>query len=408
MHKPNANPGGLCIGWRRWLLAACLAACLLPAGLSAASLDGLKSFIGPQDAALVTAPDGKVLLAANANRQMVPASTLKVLTALSALHYLGADFRFETDFFLDPDGNLVVRGSGDPLLLSEALTAIADALGGRLRRFNDLVLDPSYFQQPLRIPGVSVSRQPYDAPNGALCVNFNTVAFDTTKGRLVSAEPQTPLIPFAAARIRAAGLKKGRIILSGRNQENLLYAGHLIRHFLTAAGIQSSGAVRVGRVDPATHRLLYRYAATTPLSGVIANLLEYSNNFIANQLTVTIGATLSGPPGTLESGVAATREYARDVLGLNAFTLVEGSGISRQNRISAREMNRVLAAFEPFRSLMRQEGREFYKTGTLSGVRTRAGYIDSAKGGSYRFTVMINTPGRTTDKFMRGLLSRLD
>ncbi|HSM73945.1 MAG TPA: D-alanyl-D-alanine carboxypeptidase, partial [Desulfobacterales bacterium] len=157
-------PAGLWRSSRKWLLAACLAGLLLPPGLPAATLEGLKTLIGPEDAALVTAPDGRVLLAANADRQLVPASILKVLTALSALHYLGPDFRFETDFYLDPDDNLIVRGSGDPLLVSEVLTAITAALASRLERFNDLVLDAGFFAQPLRVPGVSTSPQPHDAP----------------------------------------------------------------------------------------------------------------------------------------------------------------------------------------------------------------------------------------------------
>ena len=401
-------PAGLWRSSRKWLLAACLAGLLLPPGLPAATLEGLKTLIGPEDAALVTAPDGRVLLAANADRQLVPASILKVLTALSALHYLGPDFRFETDFYLDPDDNLIVRGSGDPLLVSEVLTAITAALASRLERFNDLVLDAGFFAQPLRVPGVSTSPQPHDAPNGALCVNFNTVAFETVNGRLVSAEPQTPLIPFAAARIRASGLKRGRIVLSDQNQDHLRYAGHLIRHFLLAGGIQSHGAVRIGPAEPATRRLVYRHSAAHPLTGVIAELLEHSNNFIANQLTVVIGAASAGPPGTLAQGVQATRTYAADVLGLGDLKLAEGSGISRQNRISAREMDRVLTAFEPFRNLLRREGREYYKTGTLNGIRTRAGYIASAAGGCYRFALLINTPGRSTDRFMQRLLERLN
>jgi D-alanyl-D-alanine carboxypeptidase/D-alanyl-D-alanine-endopeptidase (penicillin-binding protein 4) len=136
--------------------------------------------------------------------------------------------------------------------------------------------------------------------------------------------------------------------------------------------------------------------------------LEHSNNFIANQLTVVIGAATAEPPGTLAKGVAATRAYAADVLGLDDLRLVEGSGISRQNRISAREMDQVLTAFEPFRSLLRREGREYYKTGTLNGIRTRAGYIASAAGGCYRFALLVNTPGRSTDRIMRGLHERLN
>ena len=68
-------------------------------------------------------------------------------------------------------------------------------------------------------------------------------------------------------------------------------------------------------------------------------------------------------------------------------------------------MEKILKTFEPYRSLMRHEGREFYKTGTLSGIHTRAGYIENAKGQLYRFAVLINTPGKSTRRIMHKLYS---
>jgi D-alanyl-D-alanine carboxypeptidase/D-alanyl-D-alanine-endopeptidase (penicillin-binding protein 4) len=57
---------------------------------------------------------------------------------------------------------------------------------------------------------------------------------------------------------------------------------------------------------------------------------------------------------------------------------------------------------------MRKKGREFYKTGTLHGVSTRAGYIADKNGGLYRYVVMINTPGKSTKPIMRKLLKILE
>ena len=70
-------------------------------------------------------------------------------------------------------------------------------------------------------------------------------------------------------------------------------------------------------------------------------------------------------------------------------------------------MLRVLDEFEPHHRLMRKKGREFYKTGTLYGVNTRAGYIADGNGGLYRYVVMINTPGKSTKPIMRKLLKIL-
>jgi D-alanyl-D-alanine carboxypeptidase/D-alanyl-D-alanine-endopeptidase (penicillin-binding protein 4) len=94
-------------------------------------------------------------------------------------------------------------------------------------------------------------------------------------------------------------------------------------------------------------------------------------------------------------------------LKINNFKIVEGSGISRENKISAHNLHIVLEAFAPHYNLMRREGRAFYKTGTLSGISTRAGYIENSKGGLYRFVVLINTPGKSADPILDILLKNL-
>ena len=183
----------------------------------------------------------------NADTLLIPASTLKLLTSLAALHYLGEDFRFKTEFYLDPDQNLVIKGYGDPLLISEELKEIAKTLATHISTYKDLVLDTSYFDEPLVIPGVTSSLQPYDSPNGALCVNFNTVFFKkNTTGKFVSAEPQTPLLPFVLPKIKASRLSQGRILLSSEDDECVQYAGHMFQYFLSENGAAGSGEIRVG------------------------------------------------------------------------------------------------------------------------------------------------------------------
>jgi len=151
-------------------------------GLNAETRDNFENLIGKHDAMLITAPDGKIIFSKNAEKTLIPASTLKIFTALVALHYLGPDYRFTTEFYLDSDTNLKIKGYGDPLLISEVLLEISRKVGTKIKKVSDIVLDDSYFTQPLTIPGVSSSTQPYDAPNGALCVNFNTVNFKQAKG----------------------------------------------------------------------------------------------------------------------------------------------------------------------------------------------------------------------------------
>ena len=358
------------------------------------------SLIQEKDAVLLTDPRGKILVSGNAEKLLIPASTLKILTALVAIYYLGEDFRFITECYSDKDRNLKIKGFGDPVLVSDVMPDFSRQVQSRMHYYKDLVLDDSVFQQPLRIPGVTETTEPYDAPNGAFCANFNTISFQkTATGKYVSAEPQTPLVPFALSRIRDSGTGSGRIVFSHNQGESVLYAGHLVARFLSQQGIVSSGKIRIGRVEDGD-RLLIRYASPYLLTDVISRLMEFSNNFIANQLFIAAGIQAYGLPGTIDKGVRAAQVFLRKEMRIETLQLVEGSGISRENRLSAIQLDQLLTRFYPYRQLMRRQGNELYKTGTLNGIRTRAGYIEDGKGGSYRFVVIINTPGKTADPVM--------
>ena len=386
---------------------------LMSAPALAAEIKGLDRLIGKHDALLLATPEGAPLAARNSTQSLVPASIIKLLTALAAFDTLGPQYRFPTEFYIDAHNNLIIKGYGDLLLISEVLREIAVNLA-RVKNLpaqgvNDIVLDDTYFQKPVIIPGRSATDEPYDAPNGALCANFNTVFFKRgANGRLVSAEPQTPLLPFAENLIHKRKLKTGRIVLSHEDKENTIYAGKLFEFFLKKDGVLISGQVKSGKVNYSHDRLIFRYTSRFSLTETISKLLEHSNNFTTNQLLITAGIKAFGPPGNLKKGVEAARAYASRELAITDITIAEGSGISRQNKLSAREMMRALEAFEPNFVLLRQKGRDFYKTGTLHGINTRAGYITSRNGGRYRYVVMVNTNGKSTKPIMRQLLKILE
>jgi D-alanyl-D-alanine carboxypeptidase/D-alanyl-D-alanine-endopeptidase (penicillin-binding protein 4) len=380
--------------------------------LYAKPLDDLNSFVGNHDAILVVNHQGRIVFSKNAHNQLVPASVLKIFTALVALHYLGPEYRFSTEFYQDQDSNLKIKGYGDPLLISETLMEIVNnlilTLDNKSKIINDLVLDDSYFKAPVLIPGVASSYEPYDAPNGPLCVNFNTINFRRDKnGAYVSGEPQTPLLPFVLSRISSSAMDRGRIILSRQKYEMTLYAGHLFLYFLKKQGIKANGKIRMGRVEKCD-KLTFRYFSRFSLIQVVSTLLEYSNNFIANQLLIAAGAKAYGPPGTLEKGIRAASTYAKNNLKIERVNIVEGSGISRSNRISAKSLYKILNGFEPYHYLMRRWDNAFYKTGTLKGIHTMAGYVENAKGELYCFVVLLNTPGKSTQPIMEILLQNLN
>jgi len=366
----------------------------------------LQTLLGPLDGAIVVNPQGKVIFSHHADQKRIPASTLKILTSLVALHYLGEDYRFKTEFYLDGASNLKVKGYGDPMLISEVLMDMVDQLSSHIDSavLQNLILDDTYFAAPLNIPGVTSSAEPYDAPNGALCVNFNTVYFTRNqKGRYVSAEPQTPLLPFVMPRIKASGLTSGRIMFSNNRKEATLYAGHLLNYFLNEKGVGLNGLIQTGQVG-GDDKLLLTYVSKYSLKQVITSLMKFSNNFVANQVLVNTGAVVHGPPGTLTKGVQVALDYAKQTLDIQDLILVEGSGISRGNKISPQHMMRILSAFKPYHDLMRTNGATFYKTGTLKGIQSRAGYIADDQGLLYQFAVFINTPGKSIDRIMDGIL----
>ena len=371
----------------------------------------MAALLGARDAALAASPDGAVLFAHNPDAARIPASTIKILTALAAFHYLTTDFRFTTEFFMDDQANLKIKGQGDPLLISEVVSDMAAALAAELKgtkhRFNHLFLDNTYFSAPITVPGVSNSSEPYDAPSGALCVNFNTVNFMMENGAFVSAEPQTPLLSMVLPEIKAAGLAKGRITLSHEQDEITYYSGRLFRYFLEEAGFEFSGRVIIAPVSASDHAVL-AYRSKFTLAQIVARMLEYSNNFIANQVFIAMGAHQYGAPGTLDKGVRAVQAYARSDLGFDKVVIAEGSGISRANRITARDMLTVLTAFEPHHGLMKKKDRLFFKTGHLKGIRTQVGFSRDPERGRYPYVILLNTPGKSMHPVTRELVRTLE
>ena len=363
--------------------------------------------IGARDAVMVTSADGTIQAQINADLPLVPASILKILTALAALETLGSDFHFNTDFLADEAGNLKIKGYGDPLLVSERLQSIARSLAMKRQQFGDIILDDTYIEQPLKIPGRGASTQPYDAPNGALCVNFNTVAFERKGNRWVSAEAQTPLLPSVIPKIKATGLSSGRITLAGDSDEALQYTGELFHYFLNQAGVRTTGAVRRGAVDYRSDILLWQHRSEDNLGEVLRALLEFSNNFMANQILLVMGAHAYGPPATLEKGLAVITAFYHKTLGMTKGRIVEASGISRRNRLTARGMVTILNRFEPHHALLRSIAGQYYKTGHLKGIRTRAGYLADRSGSLYRFALLLNTPGKATGPIMQIIQEQL-
>jgi D-alanyl-D-alanine carboxypeptidase/D-alanyl-D-alanine-endopeptidase (penicillin-binding protein 4) len=125
------------------------------------------------------------------------------------------------------------------------------------------------------------------------------------------------------------------------------------------------------------------------LSKVLTGLLLGSNNYIANQVFLEVGGKRLGGPVSLEKSLQVANEMLAKNGLANAIHLEEGSGISRGNRFTARGLAQVLQFFEPNATLLRGGDGTLFKTGTFSGVRTLAGYADTAKNGRVRFVISL-------------------
>ena len=373
--------------WSRLLLIVLL---LLPAQ----ALAGVKekvAALAPDALVFVVDAEGNELVAQNADKPFVPASVAKLVTAWLALESLGKDYRFETRFYMDDKRTLYVRGGGDPFLISEELALLAKELVAATGKapLSGIVLDASYYPANLRIPGIEDTTESYDALNSALAVNFNTIHAVHRGKAIVSGEKQTPITPLAISQFRKRGAKgRGRISLAQDPALSLQYAGELLAAFIDKAGGSVKGAITTGPA-PAGLAPVYVHRQSRPLSQVLHELLVGSNNYIANQVFLEIGAHRLGAPVSLDKSLKAANEMLAAQNLSQAIHLEEGSGISRANHFTARGLAKVLALLAPHAELLRHSKGAAFKTGTLDGVRTLAGYADTAQHGKVRFVISL-------------------
>jgi D-alanyl-D-alanine carboxypeptidase/D-alanyl-D-alanine-endopeptidase (penicillin-binding protein 4) len=349
--------------------------------------------LAPPGLVLVMDAKGNELVAQNVDKPFVPASVAKIVTAWVAMEVLGGDYRFKTRFYLDDKRVLYVRGGGDPFLISEELALLAPALVAAIGKapITGIVLDGSYYPPNIRIPGIEETDESYNALNSALAVNFNTIAAVRTGNTVRPAEKQTPITPLAIAQFRLRGPNgTGRISLSQDPAVSLQYAGELIAAFIDLAGGSVKGPISTGTV-PAGLEPVYVHQQSRTLSQILTALLRASNNYIANQVFLEVGAQKFGGPVSLEKSLKVVNGMlAANGIG-EAIHIEEGSGISRNNHFTARGLAKVLELFAPHADLLRGQDGGMSKTGTMEGVRTLAGYTDTSTHGRVRFVISLSS-----------------
>ncbi|WP_405238274.1 D-alanyl-D-alanine carboxypeptidase/D-alanyl-D-alanine endopeptidase [Lentisalinibacter orientalis] len=431
-------------------LAATPAAAALPPQVQAV-LDG--HGLDPDDLSIHVQElgSGREVLAHNADAPRNPASVLKLLTTFAALDELGPAHTWQTDVYLDGrledgvlDGDLILRGGGDPYLVQERFWLLLRELRRRgLQRIEgDLILDTGYFQPAPEDRG-AFDNQPlraYNVTPHALLVNFNVVRFwfePAADGVLVDMEP-----PLANLRVdnrlqpaagRCRGYQRGIAVRARRDERAVTFSGDfpaacgrysLARSVLghedfvfglfTAlwreTGGELGGGLVVAETPPGAERLFTM--TSLPLGEVIRSINKYSNNVMTRQLLFTLGAERYGPPGTEEKGRRAVAAWLDDRgFRFPELVLENGAGRSREARITARHMGELLTAawaspwmpeFAASMAISGMDGtygrrrggtiagRARLKTGSLDHVSTLAGYLQAGDGTRYAVVVLHN------------------
>jgi D-alanyl-D-alanine carboxypeptidase/D-alanyl-D-alanine-endopeptidase (penicillin-binding protein 4) len=349
--------------------------------------------------------EGNPLISHRADELFIPASIIKILTSAIAYDILGEDYRFKTELFVNEHGDVAVKGWGDPYLISEEIELIAKALMDKgVTNIRKIYLDHSNFIDPINVPGISLTANPYNALNGALVVNFNTLNLTrNAQGEISSAEEVTPLTPLAL--VKASSIRRGstqRFNLSSNPQECRRYAGELFIAIFEKNGIAvQERSINNMKIDRDKWNLIYTHLNTNDMATINTGLQKYSNNFIANQLFLTIGAEKKGYPATLEKGKEVFEEHISSHLKIPAGQLVmeEGSGLSRNNKVSANIMVQILRERQELAELLPEKRGALAKSGTLTGVSNYAGYIQTEKG-LRPYVIMLNQNSPNRDRVL--------
>jgi len=322
--------------------------------------------------------DAKVVFARAPDQAMVPASNMKILTALAVLDAFGPTHRFTTEVLADraPDaegrvGQLVLRGGGDPVMNTEDWLRLASELRrtGLRGVEGDLVVDDSAFDQEYWHPSWGrVSARAYHAPVGALTANYGAYFVTVQPGRRagdpVRVEIDPPVSYLRLSNLAVTGAANARrslvvdrlsregeservrvtgVVRAGDEADSFprsvldpaLYAGAVARLQLEGQGIPIGGRVRRGDASGPRHTLL-RFEGR-PLAEVVTLFMKYSNNGIAESLVKSLGAHASGQPGSWETGLAELRRRLEEArLPVTGLVLADGSGLSTDDRATPR------------------------------------------------------------------------
>ncbi len=400
----------------------------------------------------------------DADDALLPASNMKLYTTAAALDRLGSDFQYTTSLYTDGRlrsdgtlaGDLILVGRGDPSLsgrfYGDSVTYVFDRMAASLRArgvrrvTGRLIGDTSYFDDLLTAPGWESGNLLwwYGARVTALAFNDNVVTVVIRPGPRSGAPAQVELLPRAEGipvvnRATTSGRRGGRSVgirrrpeLGGYEIWGSLPAGSgpvrhvvavenppafalsVLRIRLARAGIEVEGEDQVvwRREDlPRGSWTLLESHSSPRMIELVRVVNKHSQNFFAEQILKTMGSMFR-ERGSFEAGSDVVEEV---VAGLSvshrSLEIVDGSGLSRADRVTARATAELLMAmrshprFEEYYASLLVAGQDGdprrldapaargnvrTKTGTLRGASALSGYVTTGDGELLAFSVITN------------------
>ena len=339
-------------------------------------------------------------------RKWIPASTLKVPLALYALDVWEENHHFQTEVYLRENQDLLIRGLGDPFFVSEEIQLMGKELRGKIpSKMRHLLLDNTAFSFPLKADGVERSRNPYDALNGALLVNFNTASLEKHKdGTITSAEKQTPLTPLTISLGKQIRPGKQRINLAEDPDIAQRYSGELMQAIWKKSELEFTGEIKNSQKQQ-NDQFILQYKSSKTLKEILQAMLKYSNNFIANQILLSASLEREKSSIDFESSIIPWKVWWQNKLGINQekINLVEASGISRKNELSEHDMLKVLELLRTHPDLLSEYQGLKSKTGSLKGIYSLVGY--AGKRDEWEFVLFLEQEKNTREKIAKEIFS---
>ena len=407
------------------------------------------------------------LISFQAHVSRAPASTMKLLSTFVALDTLGPAYRWRTAAFSAApivngrlEGDLYLKGYADPYFVTESFWNLLHGLRAMGIRdiAGNLVVDTSYLHlAPADTGSIDGNvTEPYNTDPSALSVNFQAIGFrfvpNATMGRLqIFADPhpanlevdnrvrmvRAPCGPWA----RRIGLRvihnplQDRVVFTGQYPASCGsstyfrvvdgapdYVYGVFRQLWRQQGGVFNGTLRDAPIAPGMHELYQ--VRSRPLAEILYDINKYSNNLMAREVVMALGAQEYGLPGTTQKGLDAIRAWlGRHHMNFPELVLQNGSGLSRVERIAPAHLGQLLlyayqSRYMPelmaslplagvdgtLRTRFRNgplRGRLHAKTGTLDRVKSLAGYLMAHGGQRYVIVLVDNGPRAETESERR-------